>query len=97
MIGKFFYTPKARKFDIPYRFYDPQKEQMEERVARVKQELGISEPFDPATYRPHIRGQFRRAAGLSSPDDSKRSINTRLLILIALLGICFVLYFWVFK
>lgn len=91
MIGKFFHTPKARKFDIPYRFYDPDKEAMDDREERIRRELGM-EPkrgWEPG-YRPNIRGQFRRAQGASvTQKNAQRSANIRLIILIALLSLLF--------
>lgn len=91
MIGKFFHTPKARKFYIPYRYYDPQKEAMQERENRIRRELGLEEKkdWDP-NYRPNIHGQFRRTMNSSkTAEDSKRRSATRLVLLIVILGLIF--------
>ena len=96
MIGNFFHTPKAKHFYIPYRFYDPAKEEMEEREARIKAELGIKEEktYDE-NYRPNIRGQFRVAMGRSSRSnaDARYKSNTRLITLIIVLAIAAYLIF----
>ncbi|MEL7586789.1 MAG: hypothetical protein AAGU19_08745 [Prolixibacteraceae bacterium] len=92
MTGKFFHIPKARKFQIPYRFYDPDKEAMQEREERIKKELGIDEkkPTDP-NYRPNIRGQFRRSLKSTNSRDAQKSSATRLILLIVILGLVFYL------
>lgn len=90
MIGKFFHTPKARRFNIPYRFYDPDKEAMQEREERIKKELGIGEKkaWDP-NYRPNIRGQFRRSMSSAGSGDAQKRSATRLILLIIILGVVF--------
>lgn len=96
MIGKFFHTPRARNFNIPYRFYDPAKEEMQDREERIKQELGIHEKKEyNENYRPNIRGQFRQAMGRSSKSnsDARYKSNTRLISLIIILAIAAYLIF----
>lgn len=98
MIGKFFYTPTAKKFHITPRFYDPDKEEREERERRIKEELGIKEEKknNNGSYRPNIRGQFRRAQeGFSrSSEKARKASNTRLIILIVILSLIFYLIFY---
>ncbi|WP_321288971.1 hypothetical protein [uncultured Sunxiuqinia sp.] len=96
MIGKFFHMPNHRRFSIPYRYYDPEKEEMQEREDRIKKELGIHEKkeFD-SNYRANIRGQFRRAMGESSKtsSDARRNYNTRLITFVIVLSIAVYLFF----
>ncbi len=98
MIGKFFYTPNAKRFHITPRFYDPDKEEREERERRIKEELGIVEEKvdDGKPYRPNIRGQFRMAQGKKSKssENARRSSNTRLIILILILSLVVYLFFY---
>jgi len=98
MIGKFFYTPTAKKFHITPRFYNPDKEEREERERRIKEELGIREEQknDGRPYRPNIKGQFRRAQeGFSrSSEKGKKASNKRLIILILILSLIFYLFFY---
>mgnify|MGYP000922270384 CR=1 FL=1 len=94
MIGKFFYKPKPRKFDIPYRFYDPDKEAMKEREERIKSELGLSEKkeWGDPRYRPNIRGQFRRSMKASrTMENAQKKSTIRLILLIVILGMIFYL------
>jgi hypothetical protein len=96
MIGKMFHLPKNRRFNIPYRYYDPEKEEMKEREDRIKKELGIQEnkEFDK-NYRPNIRGQFRHAMGISSKtaSEARSRSNGRLIMLIIVLSVAAYLFF----
>jgi len=94
MIGKFFHTPKPKRFYIPYRYYDPDKEAMQEREERIKRELGLSEKkeWGDPNYRPNIRGQFRRSLkSFRSTQDSQKRSATRLILLIVILSLIFYL------
>ena len=96
MIGRFFHTPKNKKFNIPYRFYDPDKEEMKGREERIKRELGIrgEKPIDE-NYHANLHGQFRRSMQdySKSTADARRNSNIRLIILIVILFLIFILFF----
>ena len=98
MIGKFFHIPRARQFNITPRFWDPDKEEREERERRIKEELGIVDEKvdDGKPYSPNIRGQFRSAQGWQSKSSEKarKNSNTRLIILILILCLIFYLFFY---
>jgi hypothetical protein len=99
MALKFFSLPKPRQFDFKPRYYDPDKEEREERERRIREELGLvsGQPArgDQEGYRPHIRGQFRKAMQRSSriSPDAIRQSNRRILIII---GILILLLYMVF-
>ena len=46
--------PKNRRFNFQPRYYDPIKEEIEERTSRIKKEIGDSSEF----YREHISAAF---------------------------------------
>lgn len=98
MIGKFFHTPGTKQFHITPRFYDPDKEEREDRERRIKEELGIKEEKkeDGKLYRPNIKGQFRMSQGwqAKSSEKARRSSNTRLIILFLILSLIFYLFFY---
>jgi hypothetical protein len=48
--------PKNKRFNFQPRYYDPIKEEIEERTSRVRQELGSSGEY----YREHISSAFRQ-------------------------------------
>jgi len=50
--------PKNKRFNFQPRYYDPIKEEIEERTSRIQQELGDSSEY----YREHIASAFRRRA-----------------------------------
>ncbi len=98
MIGRFFYIPGTKKFNITPRFHDPDKEEREDRERRIKEELGIVDEKvkDGKPFRPNIRGQFRRAQdGYSrSTPGARKASNSRLIVLIIILSLIFYLFFY---
>jgi hypothetical protein len=99
MIGRFFHTPPTKRFRITPRFYDPDKDERDERERRIKDELGIVDEKKPVSnrpFRPNLRGQFRQAQeGFSkSSEKARRASNTRLIILILILTLIFYLFFY---
>ena len=97
MIGKFFHTPKNKQFAIPFRYYDPDKEEMEAREERIKRELGIKEEKEyNSNYKANLRGSFRNTMGdhSKSASDARRRSNTRLIFLIVILAFVFYLLFF---
>lgn len=97
MIGRFFHTPGTKKFSITPRFWDPDKEEREERERRIKEELGIvdeKEEFGKA-YRPNIKGQFRSSGSWSrSSETARRAQNRRLIWIIMILALVLYLFFY---
>jgi hypothetical protein len=84
-----FRTASPMRFDIKPRYYDPIKEELEERTARIKSEMeeeGLLEReqggTDSSSYRGNIRGSFAQHRGIkpkgSSLFDSTAVIRTLL-------------------
>ncbi|KYG76773.1 hypothetical protein [Roseivirga echinicomitans] len=53
--------PNYQRYDIKPRYYDPVKEDIENRTSRIKAEMGMNENanLDPG-YRSQIEGSFRK-------------------------------------
>lgn len=98
MIGKFFYTPRSKQFNLRPRFYDPDKEAREDRERRIKEELGIVDEKEKSNrpFRPNVKGQFRNTDGWQSrtSEDARRAQNKRLIILFLILALVFYLFFY---
>jgi hypothetical protein len=93
---KFFHLPKGKQFHIPYRFYDPRKEERDEREARIKAELGIDKDDHEKSsgYRGSIKGSFRSGLKSSSFARQERTkSNIRLLLILAALALLAYLFF----
>ena len=64
-------TPKHQRFNYTPRFYDPQKEEMEDRVSRIKLEIarekGETNEVDLIGHRSRISGAFQSARKRSNP------------------------------
>ncbi len=50
--------PKNKRFNFQPRYYDPIKEEIEERTSRISKEIGDSDEY----FREHISSAFRRRA-----------------------------------
>ncbi len=98
MIGRFFHTPKAKQFYIRPRFYDPDKEERDERERRIKEELGIADEKkgDLKNFKPRIKGQFRNTDGWQSKssDAARKAQNKRLIYMFVILALIFYLFFY---
>jgi hypothetical protein len=97
-MGNFFHTPKPKRFNFRPRFYDPDKEDLELREQRIKEELGIAteKKYDGKSYRDRIKGQFRNQGRSESKTSAsaRRSQNTRLIFMIIILALVFYLFFY---
>ena len=91
-IPRFFKLPGHKKFNYNPRYWDPDKEELEERIRQIKQEMGVEVPRDPnrSTIR---RGSFRTASQKAKVKASRTS-NIRLLVILAVLLLLAYLIFY---
>ena len=98
MIGKFFHTPGSKQFNFKPRYYNPEKEELDDRVRKIKEEMGIAEERedDGKPFKATIKGQFRNPDGWQNKSSSaaRRSQNKRLFWLILILALVFYLFFF---
>ncbi len=80
-------APQYQRFNYTPRFYDPQKEEMQERESRIKKELererGIISESD-GNYRSRIAGSFQAARKRSKPAIGANATMIRLVVLLFL-------------
>jgi hypothetical protein len=100
-IPSFFRMNKPRHFKYVPRYYDPEKEEREERIGRIKEELGLSDDEEKGketdgkqpTRRSSIqRGSFSPKFA-SKQERFQRNTPTRLVIIILVL-ILLLYIFW---
>lgn len=96
----FFKTPKPRPYRHKFIYYDPEKEERQEREERVNKELGIKDenkPFVTSIKRGSFRRMYEDGVEVNNNSDfkrQKRASNIRLLIIILILLVIVVyLYF----
>ncbi|MEQ8424327.1 MAG: hypothetical protein RIA63_06425 [Cyclobacteriaceae bacterium] len=70
-------TPSHQRFNYTPRYYDPVKEEMKEREARIRRELKIEQEQGPGDYRSRISGSFHAARKRSK--QSSQSLGENLL------------------
>ena len=86
---KFVYLPKSKPFNIVTRFYDPQKEAMQEREGQIKKDTGEAEEARTiSSYSAGIKGQFRKAGqrvGSKTVAEVRSKSNMRLIYIVVIL------------
>lgn len=96
----FYNQRKPRQFDHKPIYWDPHKEAREERVSRIKREMGLEEE-SLENYKPQIKGTFIEGTShlkksRSKGDDtrSRRYRNVKLAVALAVLAALFWYLFW---
>ena len=59
-IPSLFRTPRYQRFSIEPRYYDPVKEEIEERTSRIRQEMAASDGSVDEHYGSRLSGSFRK-------------------------------------
>lgn len=95
----FYNVRKPRQFEHKPIYWDPRKEAMEERVRKVKREMGLEETEEE--YKPQIKGTFieetshlKRSRDKGENSRSREYKNVKLLIALAVLALLFWYLFW---
>lgn len=70
-------APSHQRFNYTPRYWDPKKEEMIEREARIRRELKLEEEKGPGDYRSRIQGSFQAARKRSKQTGD--SLNATLL------------------
>lgn len=68
-------TPAHQRFNYTPRYYDPQKEEMKEREARIRRELKLEANQDSGDYRSRISGSFQAARKRSKQPSASLGAN----------------------
>ncbi|HEY3369389.1 MAG TPA: hypothetical protein VGK10_00995 [Prolixibacteraceae bacterium] len=87
---KFIPLPKSKQFKIVTRFYDPQKEAMQERQDRIERELNETDGERTiSSYSAGIKGKFRTSGKRMNSRtiaEARRKSNLRLLYILIILA-----------
>ncbi len=96
-MGLFFNVRKPRKFNHQPIYFDSRKEDLQERINKIKREMDI-EP-EETTYKPNIKGSFVEQTShvrkRVDQDDKERSSRTIRLVLALVVLIVIFYYFYV--
>jgi hypothetical protein len=92
----FFKIPRHKRFEYTPRIWDPAKEEREERIKRIQEELGIN-TSDGKPYIPNIKGRFRKEYEQNKKSRAKAVYGNKIrsyIIIGAILLLCVIfLYF----
>jgi hypothetical protein len=79
----FFKRPQHKRFNLQPRYWDPAKEERDDRERRIKSELGIKD--ENGQYIPNIKGRMKSELRHKSLD-ARSARNTRLIIIFIILA-----------
>ncbi|MCC8198662.1 MAG: hypothetical protein LIP06_08855 [Tannerellaceae bacterium] len=95
----FYNVRKPRQFEHKPIYYDPKKEAMEERISKIKREMGMEEAEEE--YKPSVKGTFiegtshLKKSRLKGEDSRGRKYkNVKLAVILILLAVLFWYLFW---
>lgn len=95
----FYNVRKPRQYNHKPIYWDPHKEALEERVRKVKREMGMEESLEE--YKPQIKGTFiegtshlKKSHERGDNHRSRTYKNVKLLIALAVLAVLFWFLFW---
>ena len=80
-IPRLFKVPKHKEFNYRPIYFDPEKEEREERIKRIKAEMGVKDESGETKYKPGIvRGQMR--GNYRQYRKARRQSNVRLIVIL---------------
>ena len=85
---RFFKLPKPKKFEYTPLYYDPKKEEMEEREKRIATGINSSQTYEE-DYSSRIKGSMRSASKRKQQKNQKtdaRTSNMRIVLIILVLA-----------
>jgi hypothetical protein len=91
----FFKIPQHKKFEYMPRIWDPAKEERDERLKRIREEMGIIDSHPAGKqYVPNIKGSFRKEYEQNRKSKNKISYSSKIrsyviIATVLLLGIIF--------
>ena len=95
----FYNMRKPRQYEHKPIYWDPHKEAMEERVRKIKHEMGVEESLEE--YKPQIKGTFvegtshlKKSLDRGDNARSRTYKSVKLIVAIAVLGALFWYLFW---
>lgn len=91
MAISFIKLPGHKRFEYTPRYWDPEKEDREERIREIKREMGVEVPFDSNRSTTIRRGSFRQRQ--KQKTKATRASNIRLIVILAVLFIIAYLIF----
>ncbi|MDR2027372.1 MAG: hypothetical protein LBQ01_07430 [Prevotellaceae bacterium] len=95
----FFKIPQHRRFEYTPRIWDPEKEEREERLKRIREELGIVDnTSDGKPYVPNIKGAFRKEYEQNSKNKNKFGYSNKIrsyIIIGTVVLLCLIFFYFI--
>ncbi|WP_372754814.1 hypothetical protein [Labilibaculum sp.] len=90
----FFNKPEHKRFNIQPRYWDPAKEEREDRERRIRAEMGLKDENEQ--YIPNIKGRMKSELrhGKFDSNGARNKSNIRLLLIFVLLSFAAYIYLY---
>lgn len=92
-VSSFYRMRKPRQFEHKPIYWDPHKEELEERKRKIRIEMGLEKPSEE-DFKPHIKGTFiegtshlKKSVAKGEDAHSRKSKSTKLIFALILLGL----------
>ncbi|MBI3220435.1 MAG: hypothetical protein HYZ44_13055 [Bacteroidetes bacterium] len=96
IISLFTKAPQHQRFSYRPRYYDPKKEEMQEREERIRRELELERGAhaEAGDYRKRIAGSFQAARKRSKPSAEKSAVIMRFGVLLFMTLLLMAMFTW---
>jgi hypothetical protein len=96
IISLFTKAPQHQRFSYRPRYYDPKKEEMQEREERIRRELELARgnAAEAGDYRTRIAGSFQAARKRSKPSAAKSAVIMRFGVLLFMTLLLMAMFQW---
>ncbi|MDR1223335.1 MAG: hypothetical protein LBL07_10740 [Tannerella sp.] len=94
----FFKIPKHKRFEYTPRIWDPEKEEREERIKQIHEEMGILDTSGGKPYVPNIKGRFRKEYEQSRKSRPKLAYSNKIrsyIIIGTILLLCAIFFYFI--
>lgn len=95
----FYNMRKPRQFEHKPIYWDPHKEALEERVGKMKRQIGMEEPLEG--YKPQVKGTFvegtshlKKSVDRGDSTRDRKYKNVKLFVALVILAAIFWFFFW---
>ncbi|MDR1130342.1 MAG: hypothetical protein LBK96_05125 [Prevotellaceae bacterium] len=94
----FFKIPQYKHFEYTPRIWDPEKEEREERIKQIQEEMGIRDTSDGKPYVPNIKGRFRKEYEQNKKGRPKLTYSNKIrsyIIIGTILLLCAIFFYFI--
>jgi hypothetical protein len=92
--SSFFNKPEYKKFNIQPRYWNPDKEERDDRERRIRAELGLKD--ENGEYIPNIKGRMKSQLRHGKLDSNKARNTSNIRLLVIFVALAFAAYIYLY-